>query len=151
MEPRIGRVLTLMERELHHKLSVEMMARAANLSPSLLHRLFKSEIGMTPMNYLRKCRMKKARGLLETTFLSVKEVARRVGVYDASHFVRDFEKAFGVTPARYRTRCSSGNHQAAVSRKSGSAGSANELPNPPINFACPAHRLTIISPPPLRS
>ena len=126
MEPRIGRVLTLVERELHHKLSVDMMARAANLSPSRLHRLFKSEIGLTPMTYLRKCRMKKARNLLETTFLSVKEVARRVGVNDDSHFVRDFEKIFGVTPARYRARFSSGNHKAAVSRKSGPAESANE-------------------------
>ncbi len=126
MEPRIRKVLTLVERNLHQKLSVSMMAQAANLSPSRLHRLFKSEIGMTPMIYLRNCRMKKARSLLETTFLSVKEVARGVGVNDDSHFVRDFEKAFGVTPARYRARFSSGNHGVAVSSRSSSAGSANE-------------------------
>jgi AraC-like DNA-binding protein len=52
--------------------------------------------------YLKDCRMKKAQGLLEATTLSVKEIARRVGVNDDSHFVRDFEKVFGLTPARYR-------------------------------------------------
>lgn len=110
MDPRIRKVLTLMESDesdLRYKLSVSMMARVANLSPSRLHRLFKSEIGITPMVYLKNCRMKKARSLLETTFLSVKEVARRVGVNDDSHFVRDFEKAFGMTPSLYRARFSS--------------------------------------------
>lgn len=126
MEPRIRKVLTLVERNLHHKLSVKMMAQAANLSPSRLHRLFKSEIGMTPMIYLKNCRMKKARTLLETTFLSVKEVARSVGINDVSHFVRDFEKAFGVTPVRYRVRFSSDNQNVAVSSRSSPAGSANK-------------------------
>ena len=48
--------------------------------------------------------MEQARELLETSYLSVKEVMARVGVADESHFVRDFKKAYGRTPARYRAR-----------------------------------------------
>jgi AraC-like DNA-binding protein len=48
--------------------------------------------------------MRKAKKLLEFTFLNVKEVMNRVGAYDASHFVRDFKRTYGVTPAQYRAR-----------------------------------------------
>ena len=102
MDPRIHKVLILMENDLRRKLSVSKMAQLVNLSPSRFHHLFKSETGMTPAIYLKDYRMKKAQSLLEITALSVKEIARRVGVSDDSHFVRDFEKAFGLTPARYR-------------------------------------------------
>jgi AraC-like DNA-binding protein len=42
--------------------------------------------------------------LLTTTFLSVKEIASRVGLADESHFVRDFKRIYGMTPSEYRTR-----------------------------------------------
>jgi AraC-like DNA-binding protein len=46
--------------------------------------------------------MNQAKHLLETSFFTVKETARRVGITDASHFIRDFEKQFGLSPERYR-------------------------------------------------
>lgn len=39
---------------------------------------------------------------METSFLSIKEVAYHVGVKDESHFVRDFKKAYGAAPTPYR-------------------------------------------------
>ena len=48
--------------------------------------------------------MEKAKHLLETTFLSVKEITYRVGINDDSHFVRDFKKTFGKAPTLYRTQ-----------------------------------------------
>jgi AraC-like DNA-binding protein len=46
--------------------------------------------------------MERAKILLETTFLSVKEIMTEVGVSDESHFVRDFKSVYGVSPARFR-------------------------------------------------
>jgi AraC-like DNA-binding protein len=43
-----------------------------------------------------------AKVLLETTFLSVKEVAAKSGFNDLSHFVRDFKKMNGLTPTDHR-------------------------------------------------
>ncbi len=103
MDPRIRKVLTLMESRLHEKQSIEQMAQAVNLSLWHLHRIFKAETGMTPAKYLKHLRMKKAVHLLETTFLSVKEIMGKIGVRDESHFVRDFRQAYGMTPIRYRT------------------------------------------------
>jgi AraC-like DNA-binding protein len=54
------------------------------------------------MRYLRGLRMERAKDLLESSFLSVKEIAYRVGLNDESHFVRDFKSTYGSSPALYR-------------------------------------------------
>jgi predicted transposase len=46
--------------------------------------------------------MQQAATLLTTTFLSVKEIVRRIGLTDESHFVRDFKRLYGMTPSEYR-------------------------------------------------
>ncbi len=46
--------------------------------------------------------MQQARKLLEETFLSVKQIMSAVGLKDESHFTRDFKKAYGLSPVRYR-------------------------------------------------
>jgi len=48
--------------------------------------------------------MERAKVLLESSFLSVKEIAFRVGLNDESHFVRDFKSTYGYSPALYRSR-----------------------------------------------
>ena len=103
MDPRIQKVLTLMENNLHKKQSFKQLAQSVNLSLWHLHRLFKAETGMTPAKYIKHLRMQMALNLLETTFLGVKEIMLKIGVHDESHFVRDFKEAYGMTPIRYRT------------------------------------------------
>ena len=46
--------------------------------------------------------MERAKYLLETGFLSIKEITYSVGLSDESHFVRDFKKAYGIAPTNYR-------------------------------------------------
>ena len=46
--------------------------------------------------------MRKAEKMLRTTFLSVKQIVKRVGIVSNSHFVHDFRKKHGVTPTAYR-------------------------------------------------
>ena len=58
---------------------------------------------MPPIRYLRLLRMERAKGLLESSFLSVKEIAYQVGLNDESHFVRDFKSTYGYSPALYRS------------------------------------------------
>ena len=48
--------------------------------------------------------MQQAKELLETTFLSVKEIAASVGLTSVGHFVTDFKKAYGMTPSDYAER-----------------------------------------------
>src|SRR5688572_8226364 len=69
-----------------------------------LCRVFRSETGMSPIQYLRSVRMERARELLQTSFLSVREIARQAGLGDHSHFSRDFKRTYGSTPTLNRNR-----------------------------------------------
>jgi AraC-like DNA-binding protein len=102
MEHRVRKVIALAEESLHKGWSPAELAAMVNLSPSRLHQLFKEETGVPPARYLRRLRMRRAKELLESTHLSVKQVMAVVGLTDESHFVRDFKKSYGLTPARYR-------------------------------------------------
>jgi transcriptional regulator GlxA family with amidase domain len=97
-----------MEGYLHRDLNLNEIAGHVNLSFWHLSRLFNSEVGMPPGQYLKCLRLNKAKELLETTFLNIKEIKCRVGIKDESHFGRGFKKAFGVAPAQYRARYLSG-------------------------------------------
>jgi AraC-like DNA-binding protein len=104
MDHRVRKVIALAEGSLHKGWTPAKLAALVNLSPSRLHQLFKKETGLPPARYLRRLRMRRAKELLETTHLSVKQVMAFVGLTDESHFVRDFKQACGLTPARYRER-----------------------------------------------
>jgi len=92
----------MMRDDVRGELSLSHFAQAVNLSAWRLCHVFKSEVGMPPIKYLRLLRMDRAKHLLETSFLSVKEIAYNVGVNDESHFVRDFKTTYGLSPACYR-------------------------------------------------
>jgi transcriptional regulator GlxA family with amidase domain len=104
MNPRVQKVVHLIQIELSRKVTLSEMAQSVNLSAAHLRTLFKSEIGMTPTQYQKKLRLLEARRLLESTFLNVQEIMLRVGLNDDSHFVRDFKKIYGLTPAQYRAQ-----------------------------------------------
>ena len=92
-----------MREDVRGELSLAEFAQAVNLSVWRLCHIFKSDVGMPPMRYLRLLRMERAKYLLESSFLSVKEIAYRVGLNDESHFVRDFKSTYGSSPALYRS------------------------------------------------
>ncbi len=101
-DPRVARTQSIIRSQMHRRITLPTLAAETGLSVSRLSHLFKGHTGHSPARYLKQLRMERARELLETTFLTVKEVCARVGLNDVSHFVRDFEKTYGVSPSRYR-------------------------------------------------
>lgn len=100
MDSRIELVIAVIERNFSDcKLNSDTLAGLVNLSPSRFHHLFKAETGKAPMTFINCRRMREAEGLLTTTFLSVKEVRYRAGFCDYGHFMHDFKREHGVTPA----------------------------------------------------
>ena len=102
MDVRVQRTIETMEQQLQQRLTVTDLAGAAGLSTAQLTRLFREATGLTPGAFLRALRMTRARVLLERTNLSVAEVMAQVGVWDRSHFVRDFQRTHGVAPSTAR-------------------------------------------------
>ena len=73
------------------------------LSPVYISKIFKSETGETPINYLISLRMEKAGKLLEENpMLSIQKVADEVGYDDAYHFSKLFKKYYGISPVYYK-------------------------------------------------
>ncbi|MGH9959239.1 MAG: helix-turn-helix domain-containing protein [Pyrinomonadaceae bacterium] len=102
MDARVKKAISLIQDDLSKDRQLDEVARTVNLSSSRLNHLFKTEIGLTIAKYVRSLRMERAKGLLETTFLTVKEIGNECGLNDESHFVQNFKAAYGRTPLRYR-------------------------------------------------
>jgi len=110
MDRRIELVISKLETETSSSWDTATLAAVIGLSPSRFRHLFKQETGTSPAQYLKDIRMRNAEVLLRTTFLSVKEVLKQVGLGSNSHFVSDFRKLHGLTPTAFRRafgRCES--------------------------------------------
>ncbi len=67
-------------------------------------RRFKSEIGMTPSDYLLRARLNMSCKMLVESNLPVDEVARRCGINSGAQLARLFRKYLATTPTEYRAR-----------------------------------------------
>ncbi|MCM3748813.1 AraC family transcriptional regulator [Paenibacillus pasadenensis] len=99
---RIRFIQDYVEAHLQESLSVNDMAAALHLHPNYFISYFKKQFGMPPAKYVNRKRMDKARLLLASTSLSIKEIAERAGFPDTQHFAKSFRKETGLSPTEYR-------------------------------------------------
>jgi AraC family transcriptional regulator of arabinose operon len=104
VDPRITWAVEQMQRRLDEPIGIAELAAQVNLSPSRFRHLFKVQAGTGPQQYLQRLRLRRARLLIERTFLSVKEVMALVGYNDPSHFSRDFRRFHDLSPSELRER-----------------------------------------------
>lgn len=78
------------------------MAREAATSKSGLNRKMKSIVGLTPADFLREARIKRACHLLTETSYSVADITYRCGFTDPKYFAKCFKASVGKTPTDYR-------------------------------------------------
>lgn len=86
------------EFDLEH-LSTEM-----NMSKSTLYRKIKSMTGMTPLDFVRNVKMKRACMMLLARTLNISEIAYAIGFSSPKYFTKCFKEEFGVTPTEYLQR-----------------------------------------------
>ena len=84
--------------------NVSALAEMLSVDSKQLYRKLKQLTGSTPVNYIRKLRMRKAAILLEENKFSVAEVMFLVGYSNSSYFSKCFAEEFGVTPREYVIR-----------------------------------------------
>ena len=87
---------------LHYALSIPELCQTFHISQSYLCKLFRDVHQCSPKNYVIKTRILNACKFLETTTLSVKEIAFSAGFVDEVHFMKTFKKMVGKTPSEYR-------------------------------------------------
>ena len=81
--------------------SAKELATSVQMSPHYFSRLFKETTGVTPHQYVVRCRIDRAKVLLKQRKLSIAEIAKEVGFVDQSHLHRYFKRLVGVTPKKY--------------------------------------------------
>lgn len=81
---------------------VDDLARLGNCSPATVHRLFQAFEATSPARWVAAQRAARATRLLQTTLLSVQEVASRVGMDDPFHFSRFVKRLTGYSPTALR-------------------------------------------------
>jgi AraC family transcriptional regulator len=91
-----------LEEHAHQEIDLETISRQAGLSPFHFLRLFARVLGVTPHQYLVRCRLRHAARLLADPARSITDVAFDVGFADLSNFVRTFRRAAGVSPRAFR-------------------------------------------------
>ncbi|HKG46114.1 MAG TPA: AraC family transcriptional regulator [Pyrinomonadaceae bacterium] len=102
MDIRIQRLISYLEEQPHRPVSLASMARVTGLSSSRLRHKFKAEVGVTPSVYLQSLRLQKAKELLTTSNLTVKEARAAVGISSDSYFTHQFKRTFGNLPSHFR-------------------------------------------------
>lgn len=100
----IHRVMEYIKSHYSGKLTLEQIAASVHLSPSHISGLFRKETGQTVSAYIGFVRIEKSKQLLETTQLSIAEIASRCGFEEQSYFSRVFRKKTGLSPKAYRDR-----------------------------------------------
>lgn len=96
--------LTYINDHFSEELTLESLAKNANLSPYYFTRVFTSETGLTPHQYLIATRLNSAKFLLKAPGMSIKEIAFSSGFNSESNFCSTFKKWENMTPSEYRAR-----------------------------------------------
>jgi len=89
-------------RGYRRQLTLNHLADAAGLSVRQFSRVFRSEMGLTPMQYLRRYRVERACVLLETSDYPMEQIADLVGANTQSHFAYLFRQTVGYSPSAHR-------------------------------------------------
>jgi AraC-like DNA-binding protein len=103
---RVQQAITLMETNFASKLTLEQLARASGLSAFHFNRLFHRVVGLSPHQYLLRCRLRHAHALLSAAGerRSLADVAAECGFFDQAHLARHFRRAYGVSPGQFQRR-----------------------------------------------
>lgn len=101
--PLLKKAVIYIESNYPNGITLEDIVKSASLNHSTLTKLFKSELDMTPIEYLWHHRLTVAKKFLEFTDLPVKDIASRCGFKTTQHFSRKFEESFGNNPSAFRT------------------------------------------------
>lgn len=99
----VKQIINYLNENYENKISLDQIARNMYLSPVYISKIFKEETGESPINYLIKIRLEKAKDLLvHSDDNSIKSVANQVGYDDVYHFSKLFKKYYGISPLYYK-------------------------------------------------
>jgi len=101
-DPRIAKALETISEKIDDTITIDELSETACISNDHFIRLFKRELGVTPIQFIIENKMVKAKLLLASENMSIKEISYSLGYYDISYFTRLFRRHTNMTPLQYR-------------------------------------------------
>ena len=99
------RASEILHENMHGRIRLSDVARECGLSVSHFARSFKTSFGISAHQWLIQHRIEHAKELMTQTTMSLIEIAVRSGFSDQAAFTRTFHQLAGVSPGRWRRRC----------------------------------------------
>ena len=99
---KLEQVIEYIRVNLEQDLTLTRLANLVQISPHYFAGLFKKSTGLTPHQYVTKCRLEQAKILLRRSHLPIIQICYQVGFQNQSHFTRLFRQHFQITPKAYR-------------------------------------------------
>lgn len=100
--PHLSFIVNFIRQNINCKLFLPDIAKKASVSTASLYRLFKTELGMSPVEFIVLERIKLAKRLLKDKNIFIKNVSYEVGFDDCNYFIRAFKQHEGITPKQYQ-------------------------------------------------
>lgn len=102
-DPRIDRAFRFIEQHFQEKISLKKVAEVAGLSPYHFLRAFRATVGVSPHEYVIRCRLRHAQRLIISSARSrlLADIAVEAGFYDEAHLASHFRRVFGQPPGRW--------------------------------------------------
>ncbi len=99
----LAKLLDVMERQMdNNTLTVDDMVDEMGMGRTVFFNKLKSLTGLSPVEFIREMRIKRAAQLLEEQRYNITEVTYMVGMNDSRYFAKCFKNTYGVTPSEYR-------------------------------------------------
>ena len=101
-ETRLQNIIKHMDLHFEEEFQVENMALHSGVTPTVFFKRLKETTSLSPLQYITRNRIEKARQLLVEDDSPIREIANAVGYLDVYYFSRTFKKVIGIPPFRYR-------------------------------------------------
>ncbi|GGG52494.1 AraC family transcriptional regulator [Hymenobacter glacieicola] len=105
---RFAAVVQYIKQHLTEQITVEKLSELACMSKATFFRVFKRELGLTPVEYIIQERLTEAKRLLRNPLATVAEVCFRAGFNNTAYFQKLFKQYAGVTPGLYKKQYAAG-------------------------------------------
>ena len=99
----LAKLLDIMDKEMdNNTLTVDELVEEMNMGRTVFFNKLKNLTGLSPVEFIREMRIKRAAQLLEDRKYNITEVTYMVGMNDSRYFSKCFKNTYGVTPSEYR-------------------------------------------------
>ena len=96
-------VINYIRTNISEKIQVEELSEKACMSRTSFYRAFKREFNLSPLDFILKEKIKKAKQILSESKTSISDVCYQLGFSDLNYFGRQFKKSEGISPTQYRS------------------------------------------------